>query len=91
MANRSGDWLRQADADLEHAELSAREGDYEWSCFAAQQAAEKALKGLIMFSGGEPWGHSITSLAEALPVDLQPPLETVGNKETPPFSAIMRR
>jgi HEPN domain-containing protein len=36
--------LRQAWADLEHAELSLREGDFEWSCFPCQQAAEKGLK-----------------------------------------------
>jgi len=49
--------------------------DHEWSAFAAQQAAEKALKALIMSHGGEPWGHSITGLAEALPEHLQLPRE----------------
>ncbi len=28
MANRSADWFRQAEADLEHAEASVRGGDY---------------------------------------------------------------
>jgi HEPN domain-containing protein len=70
MTNRSGDWLRQADADLEHAELSAKEGDYEWSCFAAQQAAEKAIKALYLSHHGDPWGHSLLALLQSLPKDV---------------------
>ena len=71
MTDRSGDWLRQAVADLEHAETSAREGDYEWSCFAAQQAAEKALKALYYSLHGEPWGHSLLAMLKALPEPLK--------------------
>ena len=54
MADRSGDWMRQAEGDLEHAGLSACEGDYEWACFAAQQAAEKAIKAVYYFHHGDP-------------------------------------
>jgi len=67
MANRSGDWLHQAEADLEHAQSSAKDGDYEWSCFAAQQAAEKALKALYYSLHGDPWGHSILAMLRGLP------------------------
>jgi HEPN domain-containing protein len=67
MANRSMDWFRQAEADLEHAETSAREGDYEWSCFAAQQGAEKAVKAMYYSMHGDPWGHSLLALIQALP------------------------
>lgn len=67
MANRDMDWLRQSEADLEHAEASVREGDYEWSCFAAQQAAEKALKALYYTLHGDPWGHSLLALIRGLP------------------------
>jgi HEPN domain-containing protein len=67
MRNRSGDWLRQAWADLEHAELSLRERDYEWSCFACQQAAEKALKAVYFHLHGDPWGNSLLSLLQSLP------------------------
>jgi HEPN domain-containing protein len=70
MANRSGDWFRQAEADLEHAESSARDGDYEWSCFAAQQAAEKALKALYYSLHGDPWGHSILAMFRGLPPEV---------------------
>lgn len=63
---RSRDWFRQAEKDLQHARNSRASGDYEWACFAGQQAAEKALKGLYQALGGEGWGHSITGLLEGL-------------------------
>jgi HEPN domain-containing protein len=43
MGNRAADWLRQAEADLKHARTSLDHGEHEWSCFASQQAAEKAV------------------------------------------------
>ena len=49
MANRYFDWFRQSEADLRHARNALQDGDYDWSCFAAHQAAENALKG-----GGDP-------------------------------------
>ena len=62
--------MRQADGDLEHAELSAREGDFEWACFAAQQAAEKAVKALYLSRHGDPWGHSLLALLQHLPEEI---------------------
>ena len=47
-------WLAQAAHDLEHAEHSLEGGHYDWACFAAHQAAEKAVKGLYLHLGGEP-------------------------------------
>lgn len=72
MKNRSGDWFRQAEADLEHAELSEKEGDYEWSCFAAQQAAERALKALYyeLHGDGDPCGHSLLAMFRGLPPEI---------------------
>jgi len=64
--NRWSDWWEQAKRDLDHARHALRGGHFEWAAFAAQQAAEKALKALIMNRGGEPWGHSVTGLTEAL-------------------------
>jgi len=46
MTDRSGDRLRQADADLKHAEFSIREGDFEWACFAAQHSLLVLLQSL---------------------------------------------
>jgi HEPN domain-containing protein len=62
MANRHADWFRQAEADLRHARNALEDGDHEWACFAAQQAAEKALKAVVQARGGEAWGHSVTIL-----------------------------
>jgi HEPN domain-containing protein len=44
MADRSRDWLAQAERDLEVAAELRERGTHEWACFAAQQAAEKAVK-----------------------------------------------
>ena len=65
--NRWRDWWDQAARDLTHGRHAVDDGDYEWVAFAAQQAAEKVLNALIMAHGGEPWGHSVTALVEALP------------------------
>jgi HEPN domain-containing protein len=68
MPDRSKDWLAQADRDLEQARASAREGRHEWACFAAQQAAEKAIKGLHLAKGQEAWGHVVATLVVELPL-----------------------
>lgn len=46
--------------------------DYEWACFAAQQAAEKALKALCQHLGGATLGHSLLRLLKDLPPENQP-------------------
>ena len=66
MAERSRDWFRQAVHDLAHARGAAGMGDHDWACFAAQQAAEKALKALAGALGGEAWGHSLLTLVTGL-------------------------
>ena len=70
MANRSEDWLAQAMRDLEHARDARASGRHEWACFAAQQAAEKALKGLHLHLGQEAWGHVVANLLRELTVDV---------------------
>lgn len=69
--NRAGDWMEQAKADLQHARHSILSGDFEWACFAAQQAAEKALKAVHLRQGAIVWGHSVLDLLEALPTSLR--------------------
>ncbi len=66
MSGRAADWLRQGEADLEHAGEALRVGHHEWACFAAQQAAEKAAKAAHAALGQEAWGHVVTELLEAL-------------------------
>ena len=46
------DWLREAEDDLAAAEDLLRLGRYSKACFFAQQAAEKALKALLMKRAG---------------------------------------
>ncbi|MBW1983056.1 MAG: HEPN domain-containing protein [Deltaproteobacteria bacterium] len=67
MATRAYDWFRQAIRDLEQAQDSQSADRHEWACFAAQQAAEKAVKALHLFSGQEAWGHVVAKLLRELP------------------------
>jgi len=63
---RSKDWFDEAQGDLEHA-LSDVQGEfYNWACFSAQQAAEKALKAVFQKMGAEAWGHSVADLLKEL-------------------------
>lgn len=56
-------WLAEARADIRHAGASISMGDYNWACFAAQQAVEKALKALVLHVLGEyPRGHDLVKL-----------------------------
>ena len=64
--NRSQDWLAQALRDLEKAKNDIRFEYWEWACFTAQQAAEKAVKALLMARGSDAWGHAITPMLRAL-------------------------
>jgi HEPN domain-containing protein len=75
--NRSKDWLTQAIRDLEHARSSRSQSRHEWACFAAHQAAEKAVKALHLSLGQEAWGHVVARLLMELP---SPPPEKVIDK-----------
>lgn len=77
MVNRAQDWLEQAEYNLRHAQASLGLGDYAWACFAAQQAAEAALKGLHLAHGQVAWGHSILDLLTTLPANLNVPDDLV--------------
>ena len=72
MPRRVEDWYRQAEKDLKHAKVSLEAGDFEWSCFAAQQSAEKALKALYQSLGGESYGHSVLRMLKELPKEIRP-------------------
>jgi HEPN domain-containing protein len=71
MSNRYLDWFRQAEADLRHARHALEDADFEWSCFAAQQAAEKALKALFQKLGMDAWGHTLSALIGNLPASVR--------------------
>lgn len=68
MTSRANDWFKQAVRDLEQAEDSAKANRHEWACFAAQQAAEKAVKALHLRLGQEAWGHVVAKLLQELPI-----------------------
>lgn len=74
MPNRAPDWLAQAERDLEQAQASRRDERHEWACFAAHQAAEKAVKALHLHLGQEAWGHVVARLLTELPVAVEPQL-----------------
>ncbi len=60
-------WYRQAVDDLEVATALIPIKKYAQACFYAQQAAEKALKGVCYLLDTDPWGHSCAKLIRNLP------------------------
>jgi HEPN domain-containing protein len=67
MAERSLDWMRQAEADLRHARNSRDDSDYNWSAFAAHQAAEEAIEAVFQRRHLDARGHTLSVLLENLP------------------------
>jgi len=63
---RSKDWIDEAKGDLEHALSDLEHGFYNWACFSAQQAGEKAIKAVFQRMGAEAWGHSVADLLKEL-------------------------
>jgi HEPN domain-containing protein len=59
-------WRDEADRALAGARLQADAGLANWACFAAEQAAQLAVKGLLHGLGRAPWGHDLVRLVEAL-------------------------
>jgi HEPN domain-containing protein len=70
-----GDWLRRARSDLALAQAPRPAGVLiEDLCFHAQQAAEKALKAVLVENAIlVPRTHSIPRLLDLIPSHLQPP------------------
>ena len=63
MVKEAQRWLKQADADYAATQHSVQSGDFEWSCFQAQQAAEKSLKAYLYHLGYTSiMSHSLTEL-----------------------------
>ena len=63
-------WLRFAADDLRMGRLAFREGIHTQACFHAQQCAEKAVKGLLVYVGqSPPRTHRMLHLMRLLPTD----------------------
>lgn len=57
-------WRDEADRALAGARLQADAGLANWACFAAEQAAQLALKGFLHGLGRAPWGHDLVQLGD---------------------------
>ena len=52
-------------------------GKHEWACFAAHQAAGKAVEALHLHLGQEAWGHVIARLLQELPPGSRPETDLI--------------
>lgn len=59
-------WIRSSELTLRSARRDLNGGDYNWACFKAHQAAEKAIKALLWGLGHPRTGHSLIDLGNAL-------------------------
>ncbi|MEN3048440.1 MAG: HEPN domain-containing protein [Candidatus Caldarchaeales archaeon] len=57
-------WMASSKATLDSAAKDLAGGEYNWACFKAHQAAEKALKALLWGLGRPAYGHSLKRLCE---------------------------
>jgi HEPN domain-containing protein len=64
-------WLRQAERDLRKAFNDLRTEDWDSAAFWSQQAAEKALKALLLNSGIPHRGHELLELADVIRRELE--------------------
>lgn len=77
MPNRAKDWFSQALRDMDQAGESRGSERHEWACFAAHQAADKAVKALHLYLGQEAWGHVVSRLFHELPPTVEVPAELI--------------
>ena len=57
-------WFKSAKLTLESAIRDYEHGDYNWACFKAHQAVEKALKALLWGIGKPRIGHALNRLID---------------------------
>ena len=56
MSEKVAAWVRQAAHDLEHARATLAAGACDWACRAAGEAAEGAIKAVLLAQGGKVLG-----------------------------------
>ena len=59
-------WIDSAMKTLESAKRDFNAKDYNWACFKAQQAVEKALKAILWGIGKPRIGHALKKIMEAV-------------------------
>lgn len=60
-----GKWLKFCDEDLRAADATLKDNVFSAVCFHSQQAAEKAIKAILLAKSGKvPRDHSVLRLAE---------------------------
>jgi len=86
------DWLARARSNLALARQPKPEGAFwEDLCFQAQQAAEKALKAVLIAHGTAfPWTHSIEALLDLVPEDVGTPEALREAAKLTDFAAVSR-
>ena len=86
------DWLRYARSDLELARVvRPDEVLFEGLCFHAQQAAEKALKAVLIAKGvPPPKTHNIRTLLDLLPHEVIAPQEIEDAASLTDYAVISR-
>ena len=86
------DWLRYAVSDLEIARIAqSPQILLEGLCFHAQQAAEKALKAvLVAHAIPFPRTHNLTTLLDLLPPDLLLPSEVEAATSLTDYAVLTR-
>lgn len=85
-------WLQNAQADLALARIPLPRGvTYEQLCFHAQQAAEKAVKAVLLKCGIDfPFTHNLQALLDLLPKDLTRPKELTEAVDLNPYAVATR-
>lgn len=63
---RTEDWMREAEAELQAARDLLAYGHWSWCCFTCQQAAGKALKALGEHLRQHSRGHNLNLLLHSL-------------------------
>ncbi len=63
---RTKDWMRQAEAELQAAKDLPTHGHWFWCCFTCQQAVEKAIKAIGEHFRQHLIGHDLISLLDEL-------------------------
>jgi HEPN domain-containing protein len=91
-AEYAREWLEMAQGDLEFAsDYPAPKKHYKRLCFFAQQAAEKAIKAVLVKEGAEfPFIHNLERLLKMVPPHVGVPSQVRQAEALTGFAAVFR-